>query len=93
MDVNYFFGNDFKAFATEPLRSSVSLQWALDLMCEKLMGVSNFLFLVVVSLKDSAFKTRFPYVLNLCFFLTCAGILPMLLLSECTTEEFRTYEL
>lgn len=37
MDVNYFFGSDFTAFA-EPLRSSVPLQWALDLMCEKLMG-------------------------------------------------------
>lgn len=46
MDVNYFFGSDFTAFA-EPLRSSVPLQWALDLMCEKLMGVSNFLFLLL----------------------------------------------
>ena len=47
MDINYFFGSDFTAFATEPLRSSVPLQWALDLMCEKLMGVSNFLFLLL----------------------------------------------
>lgn len=43
MDINYFFGSDFTAFAAEPLRSSVPLQWALDLMCEKLIGVSNFL--------------------------------------------------
>ena len=68
MDVNYFFGNDFTAFASEPLRSRVSLQWALDLMCEKLMGVSNFPFLVVVSLKDSAFKTRSLYLLIPLFF-------------------------
>lgn len=38
MDINYFFGSDFTAFAAEPLRSSVPLQWALDLMCEKLIG-------------------------------------------------------
>lgn len=44
MDINYFFGSDFTAFGAEPLRSSVPLQWALDLMCEKLQGVSNFLF-------------------------------------------------
>ena len=75
MDVNYFFGIDFTAFAPEPLRSRVSLHWALDLMCEKLMGVSNFPFLVVVSLKDPAFKTRSPYLLIPLFvFLTCAGI-------------------
>ena len=45
MDVNYFFGSDFTDFSAEPLRSSVPLQWALDLMCEKLRGVSNFLLL------------------------------------------------
>lgn len=38
MDVNYFFGSDFTDFSAEPLRSSVPLQWALDLMCEKLQG-------------------------------------------------------
>ena len=41
MDINYFFGSDLTAFAAEPLRSGVPLQWALDLMCEKLMGVSR----------------------------------------------------
>lgn len=45
MDINYFFGSDFTDFSAEPLRSSVPLQWTLDLMCEKLQGVSNFLLL------------------------------------------------
>ena len=40
MDYNYFFGEDFSVGSEEPLRSSVSLQWSLDLMCEKLRGVS-----------------------------------------------------
>lgn len=38
MDYNYFFGEDFSVGSEEPLRSSVSLQWSLDLMCEKLRG-------------------------------------------------------
>ncbi|XP_068750368.1 uncharacterized protein [Montipora capricornis] len=38
MDYNYFFGKDFSLESEEPLRSSVSLQWSLDLMCEKLRG-------------------------------------------------------
>ena len=90
MDVNYFFGIDFTAFAPEPLRSRVSLHWALDLMCEKLMGVSNFPFLVVVSLERSGFQD--PLSLSaysfVCFPDLCWYILPMLLLCECSTEEF-----
>jgi len=69
MDINYFFGSDFTAFAAEPLRFSVSLQWALDLMCEKLMGVSNFPFFVVVSLKDPPFQD--PRSLTTYFFVFC----------------------
>jgi len=77
MDNNYFFGSDFTAFAAEPLRTSVPLQWALDLMCEKLMGVSNFPFFVVVSLKDLTFKILAPCLLIPLSFLTCAGIPPL----------------
>ena len=40
MDGNYFVGKDFTVGSAEPLRSSVPVQWALDLMCEKLQGVS-----------------------------------------------------
>ena len=36
MDCNYF----SVKFSDDPFRSSVSLQWCLDLMCEKLQGVS-----------------------------------------------------
>lgn len=38
MDGNYFVGKDFTVGSAEPLRSSVPVQWALDLMCEKLQG-------------------------------------------------------
>jgi len=37
MDCNYFFGKDFTV-GSELLRSSVPLQWVVDLMCEKIRG-------------------------------------------------------
>ena len=44
-DGNYFFGSDFNCVGgAEPLRCSVSLQWTLDLMCEKVQGVSSLPF-------------------------------------------------
>lgn len=63
MDINYFFGSDFTAFGAEPLRSSVPLQWALDLMCEKLQGVSNFLFFSLrVPASESSFLIIYLYL-------------------------------
>lgn len=50
LDRNYFFGKD----VTEPAPPSVPLQWALDLMCEKLRGVSIWsLSSFCISLADS----------------------------------------
>lgn len=38
MDCNYFYGGDIEALLEDPYRSGVSLQWVLDLMCEKIHG-------------------------------------------------------
>ena len=46
MDCNYFYGGDIEALLEDPYRSGVSLQWVLDLMCEKIHGVSNSYFSV-----------------------------------------------
>lgn len=54
MDCNYFYGGDIEALLEDPYRSGVSLQWVLDLMCEKIHGVSNSYF----SVKDIGYLAR-----------------------------------